>query len=388
MQLTAFKVGLSDLDNRIETGWCLIGCLPPSRQLVRSLVDCEAFVIGRRPGVNLQIHSPRVSGRHAELLVIGHCLFIRDLGSTNGTYVNRRRIRQPTPLVAGDHIELADVEFRIELDGALSSNSVHPTLRNTCQDLDCIEDDWVLSQLDRLIRERAVTPHYQPIVSLANTDRAAGYEALARSKMCGFESPYKMFETARIANREVELSMVCRQRAVETARLLPSNRPVFVNTHPTESFEVDVLPSVRALRRISPDLPMVVEVHEAAVHDMNSVRAFRAELKDLNVQLAYDDFGAGRSRLMELVKAPPDYLKFDSSLIRNVDQATPHHLRLLKTLVDMSLEFEATPLAEGVETQAELDVCRAMGFELAQGYFFGRPSDVAGLSDPMLPVRE
>jgi EAL domain-containing protein (putative c-di-GMP-specific phosphodiesterase class I) len=202
--------------------------------------------------------------------------------------------------------------------------------------------------------------------------------------MCGFESPLKMFETARIANREIELSLVCRQRAVETARMLPSRRPVFVNTHPTESFEIDVLPSVRALRRISPDVPMVVEVHEAAVHDVQSVREFRAELKDLDVQLAYDDFGAGRSRLMELVKAPPDYLKFDSSLIRNVDQASAHHLKLIKTLIDMSLEFEARPLAEGIESIAEVEVCRELGFEFAQGYFFGRPSDVATLSDPAL----
>jgi EAL domain-containing protein (putative c-di-GMP-specific phosphodiesterase class I) len=199
--------------------------------------------------------------------------------------------------------------------------------------------------------------------------------------MCGFESPFKMFESARLANREVELSMVCRQRAVEIAKQLPRNRPVFVNTHPTESFEVDVLPSVRTLRRISPDVHMVVEVHEGSVHDAQSVREFRAELKDLNVQLAYDDFGAGRSRLMELVKAPPDYLKFDSSLIRNVEQATAHHWRMLKTLVDMSREFEAMPLAEGVESNAEVEACRDLGFELAQGYYFGKPAEATSLID-------
>ncbi|MBX3443432.1 MAG: EAL domain-containing protein [Planctomyces sp.] len=375
MQTTTIPTGKATHDVRNQTGWCLIGCLPPSRQLMRSVVDCEAFVIGRRPGVNLQVHSPKVSGRHAELLTIGHCLFIRDLGSTNGTYVNRRRIRQPTPLVAGDHIELADVEFRVELDGGLTHEVVHPQLKNTCQDIDTIEDEWVLSQLDRLIRERAVTPHYQPIVSLIDSDATTGYEALARSKMCGFESPFKMFETARIANREVELSLVCRQRAIEIAPQLPARRPVFVNTHPTESFTVDVLPSVRNLRRQIPDVPMVVEVHEAAVHDAHSVREFRAELKDLDVQLAYDDFGAGRSRLMELVKAPPDYLKFDASMIRNVDQASTQHWRMIKTLVELVMEFDTRPLAEGIETTEEVQACRDLGFTFAQGYYFGRPAD-------------
>jgi EAL domain-containing protein (putative c-di-GMP-specific phosphodiesterase class I) len=330
--------------------------------------------------VNLQIQSPRVSGRHAELIVIGHCLFVRDLGSTNGTYVNRRRIAQPTPLVAGDHIELADAEFRVELDGGLSSENKHINLKNTYQDLDCLQDDWVLSQLDLLIRDRAITPHYQPIVTL-DTEVTTGYEALARSSLCGFESPYKMFETARIANREVELSLVCRQRAIEIAKNLPSNRPVFVNTHPSESFEIDVLPSVRMLRRLAPNVEVVVEVHEAAVHDAQSVREFRAELKDLDVKLAYDDFGAGRSRLMELVKAPPDFLKFDSSMIRNVDQASSHQWRMLKTLIDMSKEFQASPLAEGVETIGEVEACRDLGFELAQGYFFGRPTEAKGLTE-------
>lgn len=361
--------------------WRLIGCVPPQRLLTQYCVDSEGFIIGRRPGADLQVASPRVSGRHAELLTIGKHLFIRDLGSTNGTYVNRRRIEQPTPVSEGDHIEVADVEFRVERDKDNDSSEELPTFRSTHSDIDAIESDWVLSQLDKLIRDRAVTPHYQPIVTIDGL-KTLGYEALARSAMYGLENPHAMFDTARLVNREVELSLMCRQRAVEIASRLPRRRAVFVNTHPTESFVIDVLPSVCQLRRIAPDLPIVVEIHEAAVHDAQSVREFHAALKDLNVRLAYDDFGAGRSRLMELVKAPPDFLKFDASLIRNLDAAGPQQVRLLSTLVDMVRDFNICTLAEGVETIGELEACRALGFDLAQGFYFGRPLDADDIRQP------
>ncbi|QDT53370.1 Phytochrome-like protein cph2 [Caulifigura coniformis] len=354
--------------------WRLVGCIPPQRQLQQFQVDSEGFIIGRRPGSNLQVVSPRVSGRHAELLTIGKHLFIRDLGSTNGTYVNRRRIEQPTPIAEGDHIEVADVEFRVEREHSNDSSEELPTFRQTHSDIETIESDWVLSQLDMLIRDRAVTPHYQAIVTIDGA-KTVGYEALARSEMCGLESPHSMFDTARMVNREVELSMMCRQRAVEIASRLPRRQALFVNTHPMEDFIADVLPSMKQLRRIAPEQPIVVEIHEAAIHDPQSVREFHAALKDLNIRLAYDDFGAGRSRLMELVKAPPDFLKFDASLIRNLDSASPQQMRLLSTLIDVVRDFNICTLAEGIETVGEMEACRALGFELAQGFYFGIPLD-------------
>jgi EAL domain-containing protein (putative c-di-GMP-specific phosphodiesterase class I) len=361
--------------------WRLVGCVPPQKQLTQYRIDSEGFVIGRRPGADLQVVSPRVSGRHAELLTIGKHLFVRDLGSTNGTYVNRRRIAQPTPVVEGDHIEIADVEFRVERDHQGDSDFDLPSMHSTHSDIDSIESDWVLSQLDKLIRDRAVTPHYQPIVTIDGL-KTLGYEALARSALYGLENPGSMFDTAKLVNREVELSLMCRQRAVEIASKLPRRRAVFVNTHPTEDFVRDVLPSVMQLRGIAPELPIVVEIHEASVHDAQSVREFHAALKDLNVKLAYDDFGAGRSRLMELVKAPPDFLKFDASLIRNLDAAGPQQVRLLSTLVDMVRDFNICTLAEGVETLNELEACRALGFDLAQGFYFGRPLDAEDIRQP------
>ena len=337
-------------------------------------VDSELFTIGRRPGVNLQLASPRVSGRHAEVLLIGQHLFIRDLGSTNGTFVNRRRVKQPTPIGDGDHIEVADVEFKVEFRDP-GRNTAGSAQKKTAQSLDSFEPDWILSQFEQLLREKAVVPFYQPIHDLRNRS-IVGYEALARSAMCGLENPGLMFQTAQLVHREIELSMVCRFRAVEVARQLPAERRIFVNTHPQESLAVDVLPSVKQLRRDYPEVRLVVEIHEGTVQDPRSFREFSNELKELNVELAYDDFGAGRSRLVELVKAPPHFLKFDACLVRDIHLATAHQWKMMKILIDMAHDFPTIALAEGIESQEEAEACRDLGFDMAQGYYFGRPVSI------------
>jgi EAL domain-containing protein (putative c-di-GMP-specific phosphodiesterase class I) len=92
------------------------------------------------------------------------------------------------------------------------------------------------------------------------------------------------------------------------------------------------------------------------------------------MQLAYDDFGAGQARLDELARVAPDCVKFDMRLIRDLDQAPAERRIVTERLVALVRELGSVPLAEGVESQAEAEACAQIGFELAQGYYFGRPA--------------
>lgn len=370
MPLTTIRLPQNGSTNRVETGWCLTGCLPPARALTSIVIDADSFVIGRRPGVNMQVASVRVSGRHAEILRVGDHLFIRDLGSTNGTFVNRRRVRQPTPIGDGDHIEIADLEFRVGFHK--TQNNLMFNLKKTAECVETMESEWVLSQFERLIRERSVTPYFQPLISLQDHS-ILGYEALARSTVSGLENPGLMFQTAKLVSREVELSIICRQRAMEGATQLAMGSRIFLNTHPLESPTVDLIPSVQSLQKQYPHVPIVVEIHEGAVHDEYTMSETAKAIRDLGAELAYDDFGAGQARLVELVKIPPDYLKFDMCLIRNIDKADAQQRRMLKMLVDMAKDIPTITLAEGIETADEAEACRDLGFHLAQGYYFGKP---------------
>ncbi|QDU39133.1 Cyclic di-GMP phosphodiesterase YfgF [Maioricimonas rarisocia] len=362
--------------SQADSGWFLVGCAAPGQPAQHFQISKETFTIGRRQGADLKLGSMRVSGRHAEIVSISGNLFLRDLNSTNGTFVNRKRITQPTPISPGDHIELADMEFRVEhkdpVVEATSSDS-HSCMRQTIQEIDSFESEWVLTQFDELMRQRAVTPAFQPIVTFG-TRETIGYEALARSSMSGLETPGTMFHTASLVNREAELSMLCRQRAVECGRLLGPENRIFVNTHPLECLRVDVLPSLKILRRNFPDVQLVVEVHERAIDDLTTFREFTAQLRDLEIELAYDDFGAGRARLLELVEVPPQFLKFDAGLIRGIHNASEHQRKLLKMLVEIARDSQTMTLAEGIETREEADVCHELGFDYAQGYYFGKPA--------------
>lgn len=362
----------------LDTGWFLFGSVTSGDTLVRTAIDSPTFKIGRRSEMDLTLRSPRVSGQHAEIILVGETLFIRDLGSRNGTYVNRKRVDQVTPIGEGDHIELADTEFRIEYrPSQVLPPSSKGSLHDTMDEIETFESAWVLSQLDELIGSRAVVPHYQVIMGLMHSS-PIGYEALARSSVSGLENPGTMFETAKLADREAELSLLCRAQAVELGCQLPKGSSIFLNTHPAESLHDHVLPSLHHLRAIAPEHTLVVEIHEGAIDDLSSVRRFIDELKDLEIGIAYDDFGSGRSRLVELIQAPPNFLKFDIGLIRNIHKSPKQQQRMLKILVEMVHDMGTRAVAEGVEKRHEAECCRDLGFDFLQGYFFGRPKPVDG----------
>jgi EAL domain-containing protein (putative c-di-GMP-specific phosphodiesterase class I) len=117
----------------------------------------------------------------------------------------------------------------------------------------------------------------------------------------------------------------------------------------------------------------VLEIHEGAVTCGKQMRTLRAALTEMKIGLAYDDFGAGQARLVELVDVPPDYLKFDMSLVQNLESASNERQRMLASLVQMVRDLGIAPLAEGVELAADHEICRQIGFQFGQGFYYGYP---------------
>jgi EAL domain-containing protein (putative c-di-GMP-specific phosphodiesterase class I) len=233
---------------------------------------------------------------------------------------------------------------------------------------------WAMQLLlfDRLLNERAVTSVAQPIVDLRR-DRTHGYELLGRGQVDGLESPKDMFSIATKVDMLAELSVMLRQEAGRSFATMPLDHWYFVNTHPVEVVTKDLVASIDELANIVNGRPVVVEIHEGAVTNLAAIRELRAVLKDHGMRLAYDDFGAGQARLQELVDARPDYLKFDRKLIANLDLDDTDRMQLVESLVVLARQLKISTLAEGIETAGEAEACRRLGFELFQGYFFGRP---------------
>lgn len=343
--------------------WVLIGATGINEKDREIPITGTRVVIGRRPDRDLVISHPTVSGCHAEILRKGDTLLVRDLGSTNGTRVNEQRIELPTPLHSGDRLCIGNVEMWVQVraeqpdTGTMMASSV--------------ETSRFLG-FGRLLTDPAIIPFFQPIVCLKEGD-LAGYEVLARSELPGFETPLKMISVAEQMGLEHEFSDVCRVVGVQHSQKLTQQRRLYLNTHPEEVGDPDLIESLVRLRENVPDLELTLEIHEALVTNQGVMTDLRAQLNDLNIQLAYDDFGAGQTRLLDLSEVPPDTLKFDISLIKGLSEAGPKRQQMVATLVSMVLDFGITPLAEGIETREDMEICREIGFVLAQGYFFERP---------------
>lgn len=354
------------LDDELATavGWFMQGQVPPDGHRARIAIPNGKFQIGRRPDVNCCLPDNTVSKLHAEFIASDFALFVRDLGSTNGTYVNGIRIDGTVPIDECDVVQFAGFEFVV---GRMCVD------QNTRTQIHSVSD-WMqtLTQFHKLLSERALIPHFQPVVRLTD-GQAVGYEILARSGLPGMVNPREMFDAAERTNQAERLSVMCRQTGIEVAQRLAPTTTMFVNTHPSESTEANLLRSLSALRATAPSQPIVLELHEAALTHPRELRGFRDALQDMDIGLAYDDFGAGQSRLQDLAEVAPDYLKFDMSLIRDIHLLTQRQ-QIVAGLVRLALDLGIQPLAEGIENVSEAEVCRQIGFTHAQGYYYGRPA--------------
>jgi EAL domain-containing protein (putative c-di-GMP-specific phosphodiesterase class I) len=151
---------------------------------------------------------------------------------------------------------------------------------------------------------------------------------------------------------------------------------LFLNIHPAEFETQGLFASIAGARQRSPQMRLTLEVHEGALADLEAIDRLRLQLGRSGVGLAYDDFGAGQARLLELAEVPPHYLKFDMSFVRGIDSAPQSRKRLLTSLVQVARDLLVYTVAEGVETAGEAEVCMRIGFTHAQGFHFGRPRPI------------
>ena len=333
------------------------------------------FRIGRRPGLSLTLPASAISSEHAEIFRTGDDLCVRDLQSTNGTFVNGQRVSEMV-LRPGDNLLFADFAFRLEQEE--DAEEVHKTVSLSALSLPT-DFHRGSREMEEMLREAAISTEYQSIVSLPGA-AVVGYEALGRGRHPGLPpEPSKLLAMAATLGVAGRLSKMFRLHAVQTAKGLPKIKHLFFNTHPVEVGQPELLESLQELRATVPELPMTLEVHEAAIVNSESIREFRTHLTALRIGLAYDDFGSGQARLLELAEVPPDHLKFDLRFVHGIADAPASRQRLVRSLVAIARDLGTQSIAEGVETAEEARVCRELGFELAQGFHFSRPADAQAL---------
>ncbi|MEM7448827.1 MAG: EAL domain-containing protein [Myxococcota bacterium] len=331
------------------------------------------FRMGRSKTADFVVHSTRVSKLHAEFDVRGDEIVLRDLQSRNGTYLNGQRIRCEVFLNDGDVLHLAHREFRFRSRGA-GTDDAQEQHTSVGQSEDTERFIQRLHALYRVLNDgELITAVFQPIVAVTSGVHL-GFEALARTELpSGSVAPSGLFEVAE-KSQASELSQRMRMKALAHAVDLPlAAHRIFINVHASELSParlpelLHTLPTELLKERI-----LVLEIHERAVSDIHGMAGLKEELHSRGIELAYDDFGAGQSRLVELAEVPPDFIKLDMRLVRGIDRS-PARQDLVSALCRVMQDQGIRVIAEGIETPEELEVCRELECDFAQGFLISRP---------------
>jgi diguanylate cyclase (GGDEF)-like protein/PAS domain S-box-containing protein len=242
--------------------------------------------------------------------------------------------------------------------------------------------------LHRALERSELMLHYQPVVEIAGVT-TVGVEALIRwdHPDQGLVSPYRFIPVAEESGLIIPIGAWVLEQACHQLRDWHHQG----HTGPQGSVEVNLsarqIDDSRIVRTVEEILTrtglpaeyLTLEITESALmQDAASALDILRALKEIGVQLAIDDFGTGYSSLSYLQRFPLDVLKIDQSFVETlgVDAGGDE---IVSAVIDLAHALGLQVVAEGVETTGQLQILRALGCDLAQGFLFSRPLPAADL---------
>ena len=254
-----------------------------------------------------------------------------------------------------------------------------PGLHQEIRDRRTLERD-----LRRAVAGDGLTLDFQPLIDL-ESGRVAGFEALARWKHPTFGAvpPDRFIAIAEESRLIIDLGERVLAEACRQAAAWPSPLPVAVNLAPAQVADPDLVDRITKLLSTSglAGERLELEITERTLLDGSaSTLATLARLKKLGVRLAMDDFGTGYSSLGYLSRFPFDKIKIDRSFVHGVTDPDGSDRAIVRAVVALGRSLGMVSLAEGVETDAQLQALRAEGCRQVQGFLTGRPMPAAAVA--------
>jgi EAL domain-containing protein (putative c-di-GMP-specific phosphodiesterase class I) len=208
---------------------------------------------------------------------------------------------------------------------------------------------------------------FQPLVDL-RTRKVFAYESLARTKAPEFEGPMQLFAAAVAEGLTGELGRVLRAQSLDGC----STHPLFLNIHPAELNEKWVVQPDDPIFQHSEDV--YLEITEAVpLSHFRLCQNMLNEVRGRGVHLVVDDLGAGYSNLKYIADLAPRIVKLDRGLIAGLTRDS-RLFKLVSAIVRLCGELDSKVVAEGIETEVELDAVIAAGARYGQGYLLARPA--------------
>ncbi len=226
----------------------------------------------------------------------------------------------------------------------------------------------VRARIEEVLGGPGLASALQPVVRIDN-GAVVGYEALARFPVEYDLSTSRWFEDAARHGMSVPLELAAVEAGLARLQHVPDGAYLALNVSPETacSDRLHALLAEHATHRL------VLEITEhTAVEDYDRLNNCLSALQALGIRIAVDDTGAGFASLRHVLRLAPDIIKLDFTLVREIDQR-PRVQALIAALLAFAQGTRAELIAEGVETEEQLQTLKALGVPFAQGYYLGKP---------------
>ncbi|ANI38148.1 EAL domain-containing protein [Mycolicibacterium vaccae] len=219
----------------------------------------------------------------------------------------------------------------------------------------------------RVVSERDFEVVFQSIHD-ASSGKVVGVEALARFPCEPFR-PDKFFEQAALQGLGIELETAIVGRVLTLIPQLPEDAFVAMNISPAAALAV---PWHELLADVDPSRIVLEITEHDAIPNYGALDDALDTCRARGMRVAIDDVGAGFASFSHVLELAPEFVKIDQSITRHIDVDDARR-RLAQAIAQFAGQIGATVIAEGVETQGELDAVVASGISWAQGYCLSRP---------------
>ncbi len=229
--------------------------------------------------------------------------------------------------------------------------------------------------INQLIDEKLFHFAYQPIVDLKSGE-IYGYEALLRSKMDNFKSPYEIINVAETQSKlpQLESATIFEVlKDIEKNENVIGNRNIFINTLPNQMISEEETKII--LKKYKKYLTkVVIEITEQENRSSCNINMKTKInfLKKSKIKFAIDDFGSGFSNQIRLLEIKPNIIKIDIGLIQNICRDEDKQV-IVKNIAFFCKRKGIKIVAEGVEEKEDLKYLIELGIDYAQGFYLGRP---------------
>ena len=352
-----------------------------ARRVPRRLVEDDPDLIV------LDLHMPFVDG-HALLTQIqryagGTYLPVLVLTADTTSATRDRALAQGAQDYLTKPVDAAEATLRMA--NLLQTRRLLTTLRQTVEPAPhergrrWVDHDERRRRTDTVLRDGGITPVFRPVVDV-NALQIAGYEGLSRFPDEFGLSPQQWFADAFTVGLGPELEWQAAINVLGYVDALPGDTFLAVNMSPATilyAHERELCPPDACAR-------VVVELTEhVPIEDYSVVQRALETVRSYGARLAAADLGSGYAGFRHLVSLGPDIIKLDMSLVRGINTSAEQRA-LASALAAFAADVGAQVIAEGVETQAELDALRDVGVALAQGFYFGAPGPLGQFSQHVL----